>query len=240
MRFLLTLLLLTSCQKEKIHPVRGEIVEAVYGLGTVKSEQEFHAKSAIITAVEEFYVSEGQDVLKGQKLFRTDQGSITTAPFDGRVSDIPVSIRENLFPQSVVLSVINLKRLFLSVSLEQQGAMRIKPGLSAEISFEFFRNKKIKGQIATIYPSGDQFIAKVTLEEWPEGVLPGMTADVAFEIDRKKEATLVPVRAIVNGHLHLNREGKKMKLPVQLGLVDQERAEVLSPDLKLTDEITIP
>lgn len=240
MRFYIALILLTACTGEKLHPIRGEIVEAVYGLGTVKSEQEFHAKAAIISAVKEFYVTEGQDVLRGQPLFKTDQGAVTTAPFDGRVSDIPVSIRENLFPQSIVLSVINLKRLYLSVSLEQQGAMRIKPGLAAEISFEFFRNKKIKGKISTIYPSGDQFIAKVTLEDWPNGVLPGMTADVAFEIDRKKTATLVPVRAIVNNHLHLKRDGKRMKFPVQLGLVDQERAEVLSPELLLTDEIIIP
>jgi macrolide-specific efflux system membrane fusion protein len=240
MWYFFSLLLLLSCENQKIHPRKGEIVEAVYGLGTVKSEEEFQAKTAIITSVEEFYVSEGQDVVQGQKLFKTDQGSVTTAPFDGRVTDIHVSIRENLFPQSVVLTVINLKKLFLSVSLEQQGAMRVRKGISAEISFEFFRNKKIKAVISTIYPSTDQFIAKVVLNEWPPGVLPGMTADVAFEIDRKKMATLVPARAIVNGHLHLKREGKKMKFPVQLGLVDLEMAEVLSPELKSNDEIIIP
>lgn len=240
MWYVLSLLFLLSCENQKIHPQKGEIVEAVYGLGTVKSEEEFQAKTAIITSIEEFYVSEGQDVVQGQKLFKTDQGSITTAPFEGRVTDIKVSIRENLFPQSVVLTVINLKKLFLSVSLEQQGAMRVRKGLPAEISFEFFRNKKIKASISTIYPSADQFIAKVVLDEWPEGVLPGMTADVAFEIDRKKMATLVPVRAIVNNHLHLRRDGKKMKVPVQLGLIDLEMAEVISPELQLDDEIIIP
>lgn len=240
MKFLILCLLLASCNEPAIHPIRGDIVEAVYGLGTVESDDVFHAKAAIVTSVDEFFVTEGQDVLKGQKLFRTDQGSVTTAPFDGRVTEIPVSIRENLFPQSPVLTLMNLKKLYLAVSLEQQGAMRIRPGVKAEISFEFFRNKKIKGTIATVYPQRDQFIAKVAIDEWPAGVLPGMTADVAFEVARKEAVTLVPVKAIVNGHLRLKRAGKKMKLPVQVGLVDLEKAEILSPALEPSDELILP
>lgn len=240
MKFLILCLLFVACNGPAIHPIRGDIVEAVYGLGTVESEDVFHAKAAIVTSVDEFFVTEGQDVVKGQKLFRTDQGSVTTAPFDGRVTEIPVSIRENLFPQSPVLTLINLRKLYLEVSLEQQGAMRIRPGVKAEISFEFFRNKKIKGTIATVYPQNDQFIAKVVIEEWPEGVLPGMTADVAFEVARKLDVTLVPVKAIVNGHLRLKRAGKKIKLPVQVGLVDLEKAEILSPALEASDELILP
>lgn len=236
----LAIYFLYSCQKEAIHPTQGEIVEAVYGLGTVESDEIFHAKSAIVTSVKEFYVTEGQDVVKGQKLFKTDEGHLTLAPFEGRVTEISSSIGENLFPQSVIMTVINLKKIYLSVSLEQQGAMRIRPGLSAEISFEFFRNHKLKGIIATIYPGKDQFIAKVKLSDWPEGVLPGMTADVALEIDRKKNAMLVPTAAIVNGNIIIKRSGKKMKMPVKVGLMDLEKAEILSPELNLQDEITIP
>jgi hypothetical protein len=112
--------------------------------------------------------------------------------------------------------------------------------MKAEISFEFFRNKKLIGSISTIYPKNDQFIAKVLIEEWPKGVLPGMSADVAFEVARKKDVTLIPVNAIANGHIVILRNKKKQKLMVQLGLVDQEKAEVLSPALSLDDEIVLP
>ncbi len=240
MRFILVFLLLAACHENKIYPEKGEIVEAVYGLGSVASEEVFHAKSAIVNGVAEFYVTEGEDVIKGQKLFKTDQGSVINSPINGRVTEIPVSIRENLFPQTTILTVINLKKLYLSVALEQQGAMQIKNGLSAEISFEFFRNKKLAGKIKSIYPVGEAFIAKVIVDEWPEGVLPGMTADVAFEIERKKEALTVPVRSIINGHILIKRDNKKIKLPVEIGLMDLEKAEIVESDLKLTDEIIIP
>jgi multidrug efflux pump subunit AcrA (membrane-fusion protein) len=232
--------LFISCSKTIIHPRTGEIVEAVYGLGTVESEDVFQAKSAIISSIMEFYVKEGQDVIKGQKLFKNDQGTVTFAPFSGRITNIPVAAHENLFPQTIILSLSNLEKLYLSVSLEQQGAMRIKKGLKAEISFEFFRNKKIIGHIDTIYPRQNEFIAKVKFSEMLQGVLPGMTSDVAFEIDRKQNAILVPARSLVNGNIIIKRNNKKEKFQATVGLVDLEFAEILEPKLTLEDEIIIP
>ena len=237
--FLMVLIIL-SCNKVALHPKRGDVVEAVYGLGTVESEEVFHARAAIVSSIQNFYVTEGQDVKKGELLFKTDQGSVTAAPFAGRVSEIPASVGENLFPQSPILTLMDLNRLYLSVSLEQQGTMRIRPGMRAEVSFEFFRNQKLEGKITTIYPRQDQFIAKIQIDKWPEGVLPGMTADVAFEVARKKNVMLVPSNAIANGHLLIKRDGKKQKIPVEIGLVDLEKAEIISPGLMETDEILLP
>ena len=235
-----SLLFLSSCQKKTVFPIKGDIVEAVYGLGTVESELKFVAKSAITNYVREFFVTEGEDVVKGQKLYTTDQGAIIYSPFDGRVSEILVSTNENLFPQTKILSVFNLKKLYVTVSLEQQAIMRIRPNLIAEVSFEFFRNKKLEGKITSIYPTENQFMAKVELSKWPEGVLPGMTADVAIEIGKKENVTLVPTRAIVNGHIIYKRDGKKHKQAVEVGLVDLENVEIISPELKLSDEIILP
>lgn len=233
-------LFIFSCSKKVVNPTKGDIVEAVYGLGTVKSEENFSAKFAVTSSVVEYYVSEGQDISKGQKLFMTDQGAIIYSPFKGRVTNIPFSIRENIFPQATILSVANLKKLYLTVSLEQQAIMRIRPGLNAEVSFEFFRNKKLPGKITSIFTAADQFIAKVELSEWPDGVLPGMTADVAIEIARKKDALLVPTSAIVNGKIIIKRDGKKTKLPVKIGLTDLEKTEILSPQLEASDEVITP
>lgn len=238
--FVFLMMSLTACQKKTVFPVKGDIIEAVYGLGTVESELKFVAKSAITNSVREFFVSEGEDVVKGQKLYSTDQGAIIYSPFAGRVSDILVSTNENLFPQTKILTVFNLTKLYITVSLEQQAIMRIRPNLVAEVSFEFFRNKKLQGNITTIYPTENQFMAKVELSKWPEGVLPGMTADVAIEIGKKNNVTLVPSRAIINGHIIFKRDGKKNKLPVEVGLIDLENAEIITPELKLSDEIILP
>lgn len=67
-----------------------------------------------------------------------------------------------------------------------------------------------------------------------------MSADVAFEVERKKDVTLIPIKAIANNHIVVKKKGKKEKLPVTLGLVDQEKAELLSPKLNSNDEIILP
>jgi multidrug efflux pump subunit AcrA (membrane-fusion protein) len=233
-------LFIVGCQKEMVNPVKGNIIEAVYGLGIIRSEKNYHAKAAIVNSVARFYVVEGHDVKKNDPLFVTDQGAIHRAPFDGKVTDIPVTVSENLFPQSLILSLVDLKNLYLEVSLEQQAVLRLKQGLSAEISFEFFRNQKLIGNISSIYPKNDQFVAKVLLEKWPHGVLPGMSADVAFEVASKQNVTLIPTNAIANGHIVVKRNNQKLKLKVQIGIADEEKTEIISPELFSSDEILIP
>jgi macrolide-specific efflux system membrane fusion protein len=240
-KFLLLLaLFLFNCSKEHIHPIQGPIVEAVYGLGTIDSEEVYHAKSAILTSVQEFYVQEGSDVKKGDKLFRNDQNNVLRSPINGRVISIGPSLGEVVFPQTQILTIINLETLYLSVSLEQQGTMRMKKDMNCEISFDFYRDQKIKGKVVSIFPQENQFLTKVTVEKWPPGVLPGMTADVAFEIARKELATLVPISAVANGHLSIIRDDKKQKLPIEIGLMDEKFVEVISPKLNITDEVLVP
>jgi macrolide-specific efflux system membrane fusion protein len=231
---------LGACSKDTIHPTQGEIVEAVYGLGTVETEATYLARFGVQVAVNEFYVKEGQDVVQNQKLFKTDQGVVFKSPIAGRVTDISFHLKENIPPQATLLTVTNLDKLYLSVALEQQAAMKIRRGMKAEISFEFFRNSKIEGSIESFYPKNKEFIAKVSLMSSDLGILPGMTADVAIEVDRKPNAWLVPTKAIANGHLTMRRDGKKQRVPAKLGLVDLERAEVLEPALRADDEILLP
>ncbi len=241
MKTLLVLIFfVVGCQKETVNPVKGNIVEAVYGLGIVRSENTYHAKAAIVNSVEKFYVTEGQDVKKGEALFITDQGSIYKAPFDGKITEIPVTASENLFPQSPILSLIDLQNLYLEVSLEQQATMRLRKGIKAEITFEFFRNQKLFGEISSIYPKNDQFVAKVLLDQWPTGILPGMSADVAFEVASKQNVTLIPTKAIANGSVAIKRDNKKQKLKVQIGIADEQKTEIISPELFASDEIFIP
>jgi len=231
---------LIACNEVVVHPVQGDIVEAVYGLGTVESDEVYNARSGQQVTVQEFYVVEGQDVKKGQRLFKIDQGVLLSSPIAGRVTQIPANARENISPQSLILNVTNLDKLYLSVALEQHAAMKIRTGLKTEVSFEFFRDKKIEGVVDSFYPKNNEFIARVRLGKIPQGVLPGMTADVAFEVARKAGATLLPAKALSNGHILLRRGGKKERVAVQVGMSDSDRVEVLEPALSVQDEIVMP
>ncbi len=227
-------------QYELTLPQRGPIVEAVYGMGTVTASQIFNLRTAVSAGVRELYVQEGQLVQKNNPLVQFDDGAIVRAPFEGTVTAIHFKIGENVFPQSTVLTLVNLKKLYLSVSLEQQGAMRVERGQDVEMSFESLRGQKLKGKVRTIFPQEGQFIVHVDVELLPAEILPGMTADLAIAVGKRENALLIPVLSISSGKAILKRNDKEIKEDVKIGIVDGNWAEVISGNIKDDDYLVVP
>lgn len=225
---------------EVAHVKQGAISETVYGLGTIKSHRIYDAKLAMPTIIRKYLVKEGDTVKPQTPLFTTDDGVTFRAPFEGTITKIYPQIGELISNQKTVLTLQDLKDLYLEVSLEQQGALRVKKDQLAQISFEFFRNKTFQGKVETILPQENEFIAHLQVENMPTEILPGMSADVAFLIDQIPDAILVPIKAIKHGMITILKENKKETIKVEIGLIDQEYAQILNPKFSPNTEIIIP
>ncbi|MEK6578910.1 MAG: efflux RND transporter periplasmic adaptor subunit [Bdellovibrionota bacterium] len=227
-----------GCSRQHtVEAKRGPIIEAVYGLGTVVAAKVFRVKVGVTLTIRKIFVREGDRVKAGTVLVSFGEANVQRAPFDGTVTAILFKEGENVFPQAPVLSLMNLEDLYVEVSLEQQGALRVRPGLKAVLSFESLRGQKFEGKVRSVFPNEGQFLVHIDIQKFPPGILPGMTADVAIEVERKSDALLVPVAAVVGGRIFINRNGKKEKVAVQLGTVDGEQAEVIGGDLSPGDQI---
>lgn len=223
--------------REFIKPRMGPVVEAVYGLATVIAPQTYQVKTAVNQNVSAIYVKEGDRVNAGVLLMKFDDPAINRAPFAGTVTSIPVKKGELLFPSVPALTLVNLDDLYLEVSLEQQAVLRVKRGQEAFVSFEGIRSEKLKGRVESVFPRDTQFIVKITLDKFPSGVLPGMTADVAIEVGRKDHVLSIPLRSISSGKVTVKRNGKRSKESIQVGVVDSEWAEITSGNIQADDEI---
>ncbi|MCC6278684.1 MAG: efflux RND transporter periplasmic adaptor subunit [Oligoflexia bacterium] len=217
--------------------VSGKIQEAIYGLGKVKSHNVFEAKPGVTGTIRKMNVREGQSVAAGERLVELDEGVAIRSPFSGTVTHLPFHEGENIFPQAVLLRVEDLKSLYVEVSLEQQGALRVRPAQLARLSFESLRGTLVKGAIQSVYPKDDQFIVRIKVDNIPPEILPGMTADVAIEVGSKDSATLVPASSISNGTVTIFRNGNRQKTTVKIGIVDGNQAEILEGDVRPGDEI---
>lgn len=224
---------------EMVKPKVGPVVEAVYGLGTVIAPRTYQVKSAINQNIVAIYVTEGDQVKAGDRLIQFDESGAKRAPFVGTITAVPFKQGEILFPGVAAITLINLQDLYLEVSLEQQSALRIIKGQKAVVSFETMRNQKMNGQVQSIFPKESQFIVRITLPQFPNGVLPGMTADVAIEVARKENVLSIPVKAISSGKISFRRHDKTMKESVEVGVTDGEWAEVLSNNIQADDEILV-
>lgn len=83
---------------QTIRPMRGPIVEAVYGLGTVAATRTYDLKLGVTNRVERLFVTEGQKVEKGAKLLAMLDGGVQRAPFAATVTALPFKVGETIFP----------------------------------------------------------------------------------------------------------------------------------------------
>lgn len=221
---------------EKLKSRKGRIIEAVYGIGTVVSEKIYQVRLGVIGTLDQVYVREGDFVESKTPLLRVN-AQIFRSPFGGVVTSVPFNSGENVSPNMPLLTLTDLKRRYLSVSLEQQGALRIKKGQVTSISFDSLRGQKFAGKVRSVFPNADQFLVTVDMDQLPEEILPGMTADVAIEISSKENALLIPLRAVSQGKILIESGGSRKKLDVKIGIVDGEWAEILEPELSPSDQI---
>lgn len=225
---------------EFVKPKQGPIVEAVYGIGTVVSKKQFHGRIAQATGIKEIFVNEGDIVKRGDRLISLQDGEGFHAPFNGTVTSLPFFEKETVLGGTIVITLQDLNDLHLLATLEQHGALRVRPGQKVRVNFESLRHETFSGYVRAVYPQDNQFLVDVVISKFPNSILPSMTADVAIEIARRESAILIPLRAISGGKVITYREGKQMKTDLKIGATDSEWAEVLKGDIGLNDQLILP
>jgi len=222
-----------------VSPKYGPIVEAIYGLGKVKTDRVYEVKLSVVKAIEQLYVKEGDKVKKNDNLVKMEGDLYFRAPFDGTVTAIGYHQAQSVFPQQAVLRLENLENKYIEVSLEQQGALRVQTGQKVRVLFESIRGEQLTGEVASVFPRDEEFLAHIRLQGLGGNVLPGMTADVAIETGRRDKALLVPLSGVSDGRVRILRDGKKVVRELKIGSIDGNWAEVLEGDVKESDQVII-
>ena len=222
-----------------VKPERGPSVDAVYALGTVKTDKIYNARFGMNTIVRKLYVREGDSVEKGTPLVMGDTFFPLTAPFSGVVTSVKYLENEMAAAGQVVLTISSITNLYVKVSLDQESILSIKKGQSAELSFENLRNEKITGIVEAVYLSGDEFIVRIAADKFPQGILPEMTCDTAITVRKNENALMIPVSAVKAGKVELIRNGKRISVPVSIKKIDSKKAEILDDSILPDDRIIV-
>lgn len=225
---------------EYTKPWRGEITEAVYGLGKVKTRKRFEVILGVVSTVSKRFVNEGQLVEKGAPLIEFESKALFRAPFRGTVTLVSLYDGETAIPHTTILRLEDLEQRYIEVSLEQQAVLRVKRGLPAQVSFESLRGKTLSGEVSAVFPREDEFMVHVAVNGLDPQVMPGMTADVSIEVGKIADALLVPLKAVKGGMVSVKRGRAWKNVRVQIGHVDGLSAELLGNTISVTDEIRLP
>ncbi len=223
----------------EIHPERGNISEAVYGLGKVKSQKRFEVIVGIISTVTKRFVNEGDLVEKGRPLVEVNGQTVFRAPFKGTITFANLYAGETAIPNSPIIRLEDLENKYIELSLEQQSALRVKLGQTVQVSFESLRGKNLLGKVSALFPRQDEFIVHIQVDSLDANILPGMTADVMIEIGSIKNAIVLPLTAVKNGMIVVKRNGHWEKIKVEVGQIDGLFAEIKDPALTEQDSVRI-
>ncbi len=154
-----------------------------------------------------------------------------------------------LSPGQAIVSVLDIGTVIAVIHVIEKDYPKVRVGQQAVVRAEAFPGKVFPGEIVRVAPllkeESRQARVEIAVPNPGTDLKPGMFVRVEIEFKQKTGASLIPVSAVVK------REGRQgvfvadtgeMKarfVPVALGIVQGERAEVLEPDLSGSVVVTL-
>lgn len=166
------------------------------------------------------------------------------SPIDGVVLDRPVSIGTRMAINDPLMRVADVRpeTLVMRAAVDEEDITRVRADQVVRMTLYSFPGQVFEGRVARIYDQADQarrtFEVDVRLKAPSERLAPGMTGELAFVVDTRDKAVVVPAQAVQDGHVWLVRGGHLVRATPTIGIRSVERAEVLS-EIKPGDVVVV-
>jgi macrolide-specific efflux system membrane fusion protein len=178
------------------------------------------------------------------------------APMAGTVVSLAVLEGQTLNANQVapvLMRVADLQQMTVTAQVAEADIGRIQVGMPAWFSTLGQPDRRWRGTVRQLLPTPDivnevvLYRALIDVENADGALLPDMTAQVFFELERAEDVLLVPVAALQAGRGRerstavrvLGRDGTIETRPVQIGLRDREQAQVLE-GLREGERVLLP
>ena len=146
-----------------------------------------------------------------------------------------------LAPNTPIVSIMDIEKLIAAIHVIERDYPKIQPRLEAVISTDAFPGRTFTGKVIRIAPLLKEESREARVEvEIPNAkklLKPGMFVQVQIQFDVHKNASVVPVAALVKrkgiqGVFLVDSQKQKARfVPVTVGIVNGFQAEVLNPPI---------
>jgi HlyD family secretion protein len=232
----------------------AEALKALQAATTLMPQMvtDYISKKSLTHNVLDKQKSEAQVRLK-QALLRQERGSLKS-PVDGVLLERPIRDEQFLSAGTVLVKIGRLADLEMEADILSQDVVNIQPGASAEIygpAVGRVVNEGVPAVIDRIYPAGFTKVSSLGVEQqrvkvivrFAESELEKLQASRQLGVDyrvrvriytaKKTETLVVPRSALFRGpdggwHLFADRGGRARLQPIEVGLINDEAAEIRS------------
>jgi RND family efflux transporter MFP subunit len=162
-------------------------------IGVTKAQAELDAlRAAGVDPLRQWEVDKAQADLEATTI---------TAPFDGVVLEVNARVGESVGAGQSLLVLADVRQGELVASVIEEDLPLVQAGQTAEIYFDAVPDAVITGTVSRIVPqrTGTDrplYPVYIRVDDLPENLLPGMTADAIIVISRREDVLRLP-RALV-------------------------------------------
>jgi membrane fusion protein, multidrug efflux system len=231
--------------------------EAQYKAESAVSRTNYERMVEARTKAPDLVIPQTVDDLRGQweisqaKLQRTQtllQYARIVAPFEGVITArfvdpgafIPAATAGSTPQTAALVTLMDYRRVRVQVFVPEMEVPFIKNGVPAQVMVEELPGRPFPGTVTRFAHALDQatktMLAEIEIANPTGDLRPGAYASVRLEVERKTDALLVPVQALVvekaGSFLFTVTDNKAKKTPVHTGFNDGINVEVadLKPD----------
>lgn len=166
--------------------------------------------------------------------------TVISSPVSGFVGKRVLDPGAWVTTNSSFISVVDIGIVRLVANVVEKDLRRVTLGLRADVVVDAYPGEKFIGKVAHVAPVLDPATRTAQIEvdiDNPQFRLkPGMYAKVSFTVDKRENALVIPMVALVdvggNRGVFMTREGQQGQVAnfkkIDIGLVDQNLAEVTS------------
>jgi RND family efflux transporter MFP subunit len=164
-------------------------------------------------------------------LWNTQQ-QVLKAPIDGAVLDRPTSRGTRVAINDVIMRVADVRpdQLVMRAAVDEEDVTKCRIGQTVRMSLYAFPGAAVSGTVQKIYDEADverrTFEVDVAFNKPDVKLAPGMTGELAFVINEKPSAMIVPSTALQAGKVYIVRDGRLREVNVQVGLKSFDRIEI--------------
>jgi HlyD family secretion protein len=165
--------------------------------------------------------------------------TVITSPVDGFVGSRTLDPGAWVTPNSVFLSLVDIRVVRIVSNIVERDLRRIAVGRPAQVEVDAYPGETFDGHVAHVAPVLDPLTrtaqVEIEIDNSNFRLKPGMYARVSFTVEEREQALVVPANALVEvGDLRgvfLPGEGDVATFrPLTVGLIDQNLAEVAGLD----------
>jgi macrolide-specific efflux system membrane fusion protein len=243
--------------------VRGDISLSILSTGTVQPQNRLEIKAPTAGRIETVLVKEGQNVKRGQILAwmsSTERAALLDAARSKGEDE--VKRWEEMYRPTPIIAPINgtlilrsvepgqtfsttdpilvmSDRLTVKAQVDETDIAQIRLKMGAEITLDAYSKEKIAARVdqiafeAKTVNNVTTYLVDVLPIKTPEFMRSGMTANVTFSIEEKKDILLIPNEAIrmdPDGPKVLIRraDGHPVEQKIETGMSDGKQTEIIS------------